>query len=548
MTDHPYDDVIAAAREELEEDKLSDREGGLKLLLALRNYREHALLSDLAERYLLDWPGDPAFTEYYAQATIELGKPHVASGFLKAAIAALPPENTEAHRLLALVGRSEKDLFQKALGREKPEAAKAHAQASYDAYRQAMEADPRGAYYPAINAAAVAYLARDESISMADGADPLEIAKDVKEMLKDADPLDAWAHATRAEACIPLGDWDGVEEHLGKYLSLAPTPFQINGTHRQFRDVWRLDERGRRGQRILTMLDAGGKGALKDSPDQNLDLTPAPQSFEDEIPQDCLEKVLGSGGLQSYRWLMDGLARARSVASVVTQAGKRIGTSFVIDPEQFGLTDATAGKVCMMTNYHVMNRNGDHGGLKEKSGAKVRFEAREPAEPPIRVREILFESPLKKGLDCTIFTIDADAGKFDTVPLEPQVAPDLHQEDTPRVYIIGYPLGGEMQFSLQDNRLLDHECPPNGQPPTVWRCRLHYFAPTEPGNSGSPVFNEGWDCVALHHAGRKLDPARPTSGMPRLNGQDGRHSANQGIWIGSIIEAVRGAQDGHPPG
>ena len=29
---------------------------------------------------------------------------------------------------------------------------------------------------------------------------------------------------------------------------------------------------------------------------------------------------------------------------------------------------------------------------------------------------------------------------------------------------------------------------------------LHYEADTEPGSSGSPVFDDGWEVVALHHA------------------------------------------------
>ena len=109
------------------------------------------------------------------------------------------------------------------------------------------------------------------------------------------------------------------------------------------------------------------------------------------------------------------------------------------------------------------------------------------------------------------------------------------------MYIIGYPRGGEMQFSLQDNRLLDHEGPPQGLPPVPERVRVHYFAPTEPGNSGSPVFDENWNCIALHHAGLKDDPDAGLVGMQQLNGKDGDYSANEGIWIASIMAAIRTA-------
>jgi Trypsin-like peptidase domain len=71
-----------------------------------------------------------------------------------------------------------------------------------------------------------------------------------------------------------------------------------------------------------------------------------------------------------------------------------------------------------------------------------------------------------------------------------------------RLYIIGHPLGGQLSFSIQDNLLLDHEGPPGGIPGLAGRVLLHYRTPTEPGSSGSPVFEPvGWRVIALHHAG-----------------------------------------------
>jgi hypothetical protein len=54
---------------------------------------------------------------------------------------------------------------------------------------------------------------------------------------------------------------------------------------------------------------------------------------------------------------------------------------------------------------------------------------------------------------------------------------------------------------------------------------LHYRTPTDPGSSGSPVFNPDWDVIALHHAG--------TSTTPRLHG-DGEYEANEGISMVAI--------------
>ena len=92
--------------------------------------------------------------------------------------------------------------------------------------------------------------------------------------------------------------------------------------------------------------------------------------------------------------------------------------------------------------------------------------------------------------------------------------------DQDRVYVIGHPQGGTLSISIQDNRVVDVKAP-----------KLHYRAPTEPGSSGSPVFNQDWELVALHHAGSKE--------MRSLSGE-GVREANEGIWISAIIEALRG--------
>ena len=86
---------------------------------------------------------------------------------------------------------------------------------------------------------------------------------------------------------------------------------------------------------------------------------------------------------------------------------------------------------------------------------------------------------------------------------------------------------------FQDNELLDHEGPPTGQPQIPGVCRVHYRAPTEGGNSGSPVFNAAaWQVVALHHKGGRF-------GMPRLNGQSGTYAANEGLAMATLVAAVK---------
>ena len=95
----------------------------------------------------------------------------------------------------------------------------------------------------------------------------------------------------------------------------------------------------------------------------------------------------------------------------------------------------------------------------------------------------------------------------------------LPSPDT-KAFVVGHPQAGEMQFSLQDSILMD-VCPKERL--------MHYRTPTDPGSSGSAVFNQEWEVVALHHAGSQT--------CPRLAG-NGTYEANEGITLQSIRRAI----------
>jgi hypothetical protein len=147
------------------------------------------------------------------------------------------------------------------------------------------------------------------------------------------------------------------------------------------------------------------------------------------------------------------------------------------------------------------------------------------------VKEIVWTSPRERH-DCTVLRLAEPVQGIVPLPLAKGL-PLL--EPSARVYLIGHPLGRELSFSLQDNALLDHEGPPAGKPPIQGVCRVHYRAPTEPGNSGSPVFNANlWEVIALHHMGGK-------TGMQKLNGEPGSYAANEGIALTSIVAGIANA-------
>lgn len=555
--DHDYDKLLRAARRDLQTPGMPDLNIAVGRLQALRDYSEFALLSDLAEEYLLHHPDKPEIKKLYGQALVDIGKPSVALGLLNSALQDDSLGDAERADIAGLVGRARKDLFLAALAQDRTEIAAFHLRKSYAAYHDTFRKSPADYHYQGINAAAVLDLAEEHGIEIAGAPVSVEICKEIIALLKYQDGENAWAHATLAEAHIALEDWDGVEQHLGEYRAHRKlSAFQVRGTLRQFRDVWRLQNRGQRGREVLAMLKAAAlMVGRRSGGEQYLSVSGDDTGVPEEVSDKSLEKVLGADGLQTYEWLRTGLNRAKSVAAVLNSRRQRIGTSFVLEPGALGLEIPDGDELAMMTNYHVLNRKGAGRALSIADRPLVRFEAHEndgDQGKAFKISRILFESLHGAGgLDCTIFTIRADNLDIKPVPLELEDLPNLAGEHRPRVYLIGYPRGGEMQFSLQDNQLLDHEGAPEGTPPVPERRRVHYFAPTAPGNSGSPVFDEWWNCIALHHSGLKDDPEAGSLGMERLNGKGGHYSANEGIWIGSIAATVRGQAEkdtSHPDG
>jgi len=61
---------------------------------------------------------------------------------------------------------------------------------------------------------------------------------------------------------------------------------------------------------------------------------------------------------------------------------------------------------------------------------------------------------------------------------------------------------------------------------------LHYYANTRSGSSGSPVFNDQFEPIGLHHY------RRPTRTAMTLDGRQGPRDANEGIRISAIVKRI----------
>jgi hypothetical protein len=244
-----------------------------------------------------------------------------------------------------------------------------------------------------------------------------------------------------------------------------------------------------------------------------------------------LEAILGEDGPQTYKWWRTGLERASSVCAVRQRLGQRFGTGFLVKAGALGLE--SPDELVILTNFHVVNKEGAGDALTPEA-AEVAFEAVD-ANRAWAVDKILGQSPPDRH-DASVLRLQNKVACVAPLPLATAL-PAV--ENNAKVYIIGHPGGHDLAFSFQDNELLDHEGPPGGAPQIPGVSRVHYRAPTEPGSSGSAVFDAKlWEVIALHHKGSK-------DGLPRLNGKAGSYAANEGVSIASIKGAIeRGEMDG----
>ena len=96
--------------------------------------------------------------------------------------------------------------------------------------------------------------------------------------------------------------------------------------------------------------------------------------------------------------------------------------------------------------------------------------------------------------------------KYGYIPLKPAVTYPVGL----RLNVVQHPQGRKKEVVVQQNELTD-----------VHANVIHYFSDTDYGSSGSPVFDNNWDLMALHHARKPSE------------------NANEGIRIDKIIADLR---------
>ncbi|MCF2529067.1 S1 family peptidase [Yinghuangia soli] len=201
-------------------------------------------------------------------------------------------------------------------------------------------------------------------------------------------------------------------------------------------------------------------------------------------PVEADERIIGDANdMQSVAFLPRGVRVAATVARIWLKVNGRpqaCATGFMVGPR------------LLLTNHHVFRDFATAQDAFAEFDAEAGLDDMPKTGVPYKTApEVFFAND--KGLDYALVALapgldGRHAGEvFGWNRLDPAEGKIVVGDP---VNIIGHPSGRPKEIAIRSNELvvrLDDF--------------LHYATDTEPGNSGSPVFNDQWEVVALHHRG-----------------------------------------------
>lgn len=495
-----------------------------QILNMLRRKRRFPLMELVADAMLRAGQSSAEVRRQYAQCLIDQGRYTAARAVLD--LITVDPGAPEGEKAEArgLIGRIYKQLYVNSHDPTNPRQRENLRQAVHQ-YYSVYETNPKEFLWHGINGVACLARGRADKLDLKEFRTPEDLAKEIEGLLEKRDDLEYWDRATAVESAVALADWKSAYDHAVYYVSDARVDaFEIGSLLRQLTEVWRLAIAGEPGATLLSTLKAAllraeGGSATIATGSVTIERSAADYAKKnlENVSKGNLEKVFGADRFQPLGWYKAGLQRCEAVARIESLIGTRIGTGFLVQASDF-FPARSEKELLLLTNAHVISP-GDkpYPGALPPEAAVAIFDANSRS---FCLGDVVWSS-VPDELDATFVTLKSfgrDSSEF--CPLRPPAAA-FDRTRQQRVYVIGYPDGGGLSFSLQDSFWLDTD-----------GIVLHYRTPTNPGSSGSPVFDEQfWTVVALHHAGA-MD-------IPRLNGVEGTYEANEGISITAIQKATR---------
>jgi endonuclease G, mitochondrial len=227
----------------------------------------------------------------------------------------------------------------------------------------------------------------------------------------------------------------------------------------------------------------------------------------DALRRERTRKVIGTQDFLGVGYLASGVAAARAVGRVVIREGGQLagyGTGSLVSPS------------LLLTNHHVLP------STQVAKGSSVEFGFEDgPDGKPLRPRSFELDPGrfflADEELDFALVSVRATSEELAGFGFNRPIAGGAEGAVGEFVTIVQHPRGEKKQIALRENRIVD-----------VLDSFLHYEADTEPGSSGSPVFNDRWQVVSLHHA------SVPAPEHGELGG-----FVNEGIRMHGLRELIR---------
>ena len=277
-------------------------------------------------------------------------------------------------------------------------------------------------------------------------------------------------------------------------------------------------------ERIQARLDRLGEAATSGMTSANLGEAALPTP--EVLSTMGLERIVGQRDFQGIAFLEVALAVSRFVGRINIRSsatrGAGFGTGFMVSPK------------LLLTNNHVL----PHEAMAKFSEVEFDYQNDRFGRPlpvvPFGLRPDLFFMT-DKDLDFSLVAV-ADRSRLETplkhygwsrlIGMQGKILIGEH------LNIIQHPRGQFKQFVSRSNELVD-----------LFDDFLHYVTDTEPGSSGSPVYNDQWEVVGLHHSGV------PRKENGKLIGKDGKPwsgrdpedidwVANEGIRVSSLVRHI----------
>lgn len=195
-----------------------------------------------------------------------------------------------------------------------------------------------------------------------------------------------------------------------------------------------------------------------------------------ETPEDVEEKIIGENTLRHVRILELALEASKSVVHIRTATDQ--GSGFLIAPN------------LVMTNNHVIKS----AEVARRSEFTFNYQLDSAGQvAPVRtigavVEGAFYTNPTRVGLDFTVVEIMETPENVQPLTLTRQ-----RVQRGERVNIIQHPGGHYKKISMQNNFVAFADARV-----------LQYLTTTEPGSSGSPVFNNDFQVVGIHHSGGNM--------------------------------------------